>query len=828
MSKRSSSGSSIIGAIVVAALVVWVLSKIWVYLLLSGAVVLVGWVGWTLVRTFGLPSIAPRLTTAQTPRLAPPPEEQYRVLVPVDRKVFDEPRLAETSALKVFAAWAHPLAMAPADLSGLVRSLELRTRRIGRLSSEVAERHATWREIPGTGSAAPTGANVSLDSIDLWSASVETLRSTSRHIASCGKCSGEGHGSCGSCGGTTRAVCAGCNGAGKAYGIASNGSRRLMNCKECRGKKEVPCTACTKGQATCATCRGSGRLERWIEVEEKVRYDVQIEPDGEMTRAYRWGQDGVPATRDEIEADAKIVTEVVSATALTHDDIAKQVAPDWIAAHWQKLQPKLNPKEHIRKQSFWLLEVPSIELSYTLGSSPPTIISFEGLRMLAPPASLDKQFEARARKIRRIRPLLIGFAAAVPLAYLIRGAYFWNLWVAALALCMAAVLIAVDGFLRESTLGRPSTRRWSLAVAVGAALVCGLAIGTEPSARAAKRHIGAGNFERAKTELAALDTRQDGSYASLWADLRLAEMLKGNDLETVLRQAAQIPESLPQRAAANRHVFDVLSHHVLESLSAGKTEPAEAALTQVSATFQGTSDGRTYASQMAELRAQANDAKYDQCKTDICRLRSALDAMGAAATTARQQRVNECRGKLSDSMVFREQPNEPVQARLQRLRQAGTVAQAIEEQSGDNELITKARPISQWVREERGKTPILGSDRDVAAELLSGAPVTNPALLKTTLGHIAVYATIRDNRCTGLYLVGDEKDSRELNDAAHAGATAQILAQAFGRKVELPALPRRVGARPATIVRLNQAGTTVIARWRGSSLIELRIGESTP
>lgn len=828
MSKRSSFGSSIIGAIVVAALVVWVLSKIWVYLLLSGAAVLVGWVGWTLVRTFGIPSVVPRLAASQTPRLAPPPEEQYRVLVPVDPKVFDEPPLAEAAALQVFAAWAHPLPMAPADLSGVVRSLELRTRRIGRLSSEVAERNATWRETPYTGSAAPSESNASLDSIDLWSASIETLRSTSRHIASCGKCSGEGHSTCGTCGGTTRAVCGACNGAGKAYGIASNGSRRLMNCKECRGKKEVPCTACTKGQATCATCRGSGRLERWIEVEEKVRYDVQIEPDGEMTRAYRWGQDGVPATRDEIEADAKIVTEVVSAASLTDGEIAKHVAADWIAAHWQKIQPKLSQKEHIRKQSFWLLEVPSIELSYALGSSPPTIISFEGLRMLAPPASLDKQFEARARKLRRIRPLLIGVVAAVPLAYLIRGAYFWNIWVAALALCMVAVLVAIDGLLRESTLGRPSTRRWSLAVAAGAALVCGLAIGAEPSVRAAKRHISAGSFERAKMELTALDSRQDGAYASLWADLHLAETLSSNDLETVLRQATQIPEPLPQRAAANRHVFDVLNHHVHESLSSGKTEPAEAALAQVSSAFQGTAEGRTYSSQLAELTAQAKDANYLQCKTDICRLRSALDAMGAAPTAARQQRVTEIRGKLSDSMAFQEQPNEPVLSRLQRLRQVGAVAQTIEEQSGDNELLTKTRPISQWVREERGKTPILGSARDVAAELLGGAPITNSALLRTTLGHVAVYATIRDSRCSGLYLVGDEKGSRALNDAAHVGATAQVLAQAFGRKVGLPDPPQQVGARPTTIARWNQAGTTVIARWRESSLIELRIGEANP
>jgi hypothetical protein len=79
-----------------------------------------------------------------------------------------------------------------------------------------------------------------------------------------------------------------------------------MNCKVGKAKGELPCTSCTLGQVTCISCSGSGRLVRWLEAVETARVDIQIEPDGQMTRAFTWGRDGTPASRAEIEADAHI------------------------------------------------------------------------------------------------------------------------------------------------------------------------------------------------------------------------------------------------------------------------------------------------------------------------------------------------------------------------------------------------------------------------------------------------------------------------------------------------------------------------------------------
>ena len=232
--------------------------------------------------------------------------------------------------------------MAPRDPSAAVRSLELRFRQIGRLVSDVAERKVEWRETAYAGATPSSAPPISAETADPWAMPPEALRSASHHIANCDRCSSRGSVSCASCNGTTKAKCAECNGAGKMYGYASNGSRRLLNCKSCKGKGEIKCTACTKGQVQCPACHGSGRLERWLDVVETFRADVQIEPDGELTRAFTWGTDGTPSTRSEIETDAKIACEMSSPGLLSRADLARSVSQEWLNANWERLQPKVH------------------------------------------------------------------------------------------------------------------------------------------------------------------------------------------------------------------------------------------------------------------------------------------------------------------------------------------------------------------------------------------------------------------------------------------------------------------------------------------------------
>lgn len=828
MSKKSASGATVLGLLFLVGLVGWVLSLIWLYLLIGGAIALVGWLGWTLARTLRSSTASPHLVEAHTPRLAPVPQEQYQALLPVDPKAFDEPAQAEAAALKVFAAWTQQFPMAPPDPSSVVRSLELKVRCIGRLVSEVAERTATTRSVPSSASTKVTKPKVALDALDPWTMSAEALKSASYHVASCERCAGEGKSPCVTCNGTTRAPCTECKGAGKAYGYTANGAYRLLNCKGCRGKGDLKCTACTKGKAACSTCNETGRCEQWLEVTETVRYDVQVEPDGEMTRAFLWGTDGTPATRAEVEADAKIITELTTEGPLSHDEVARRVPADWLELNWQKLLPKLQPGERPKRQTFWLLEVPIIELAYALKGQQPSVISLEGRRMLTPPSSLDRQFSERAVTLRRARYALIAMALLVPIGYLLRDSYFWNGWLAGLTLSVAGVAVALYFFLRDVTLGRQDARRWALAAVASSVLMCGMAIGAEPSLRAAKRYIGSGQLEFAKQELQALGSRAEPEYAQARADFRLAELRQSKDVLTIASAVSQLPAGSPQRTAAERHLFETASRTVLQRLGEGKPDGAERALSEAAPTFKESADSKSYGAQLDELRAQIQDWTYGHCKTEECRWKAATQAAKLTMTPARQERVQAVRTQQVEALAFAERPEEPALLHLQRLRLLSARAKATEESAADEEVAAKAKKAAAWASAERGKTALYGADWETVAELLGVPAAAQAPISRAMVSDVAVYWQMRGARCGGLYLVGDSKEARVLNRGARARVTSQLLSQAFGHEVALPEPPSTNGGRSQALSKRSEGGVPIVARWHGSDLMELRIGDATP
>lgn len=830
MSRSSKVGINALGALLVAGLAAWILVQIGIYLLIGGALALLGWLGWTVMQRIHASKPHPQLVFAETPSLAPPPEEHYRVVLPVDVKVFDDKAQTEAAAMRVFAAWTRPLPLVPDHPEDLIRSLQLRTRRIGRLLSEVAEREGEWKEEPYSGTGATKDPALSLSDAIGSSTAVEEIRKTSRHVATCTHCRGDGKTVCGNCGGTTHGVCPECQGAGKAYGIAKNGSRRLMNCKSCHGGKDsVHCPRCADGTVRCANCTGSGRVERWIELKEKIRYDIQVEPDGEVTRAFRWGKDGTAAPRTEVEEDAKIVTELTAEGVLSHDALTGKVPSDWIAAHWKDIQPKLQDRETVRRQSLWLLEVPSIELSYGVTGKNPTVISLEGRRMLAPPSSLDRQLAPRAERIQRLRYVLFGLGVAIPLGYLTRGGYYWNIWLAGLLLCLALLGVAIDGFNRDVTIGSPRARKWAMPLAVIAILACGVAFTIEPSAWAAKRYIASGRFQEAELELKALDPHEDGPHRLLWADLRLARLLQSQDIQDAARDIGLLPTPSPQRAAADRHLFELTRNTVEGALAAKQPELADDALRQVSQTLQSSSDGKTYQSQLGELYARVAELRFGNCGQDLCRLQQAQTILEAAPTPARQQQLEGVKAKVLESLEFQERTDEPRLERLRRLRQLRGQAALIEKESGDESLAKKAQQVFRWTQAQRAIVALLGADRETIAELLESSTLGPGDAPSSQLAHVAAYTSLRGGRCTGLYLVGDEKGARTLNDTAHMRATEILLSQAFGRAVPLPEPPGSSSGRPPRTSRRLEAGVPIVARWSdGSALIELRIGDATP
>src|SRR6266545_6168427 len=320
----------------------------------------------------------PKLKPAVQPTRAPAPEQPFQALVPVETEAFSDDITAEAAALKVFGAWARKLPMAPRDPTKLVTSLQLRRRIVGRLVTDCEGRRLVWRQQPYAGREPVTGPPALPASLDPWTADRTAVHTISRHIASCNTCRGDGKVQCGTCDGAARVSCGACGGNGKVYGVTAAGHQRLLNCKSCRGRGDLKCEQCTRGRVPCASCHGQKRLEGWLDIEDSRREDVQVEPDGEVTRAFRWGQDGVAASRFEVEADARFEVEIVHDRALTPADIADHVPAGWIDENWTAIQPKLSVRERIRRQSLQVLEIPSVEISYGLQADALDSIELQG------------------------------------------------------------------------------------------------------------------------------------------------------------------------------------------------------------------------------------------------------------------------------------------------------------------------------------------------------------------------------------------------------------------------------------------------------------------
>ena len=781
-----------------------------------------------LARRVRATSHTPHPTPVAAPSSVPLPSDQFRPLLPIAPTVFDDPAKAKAAAIENFAAWARQLPMPPENPSDLVRSFELRAQYIGRLATKIVERKVVPRETPHRGALPVTGPRLALHTVDPWAYSPEELRSASLHVAACVHCTGAGNVPCRTCNGTMSAKCSGCNGAGKAYGYASNGSRRLMNCKQCGAKGELKCTACSEGEVACRTCRGSGRIEHWLEFTETDRSVLQVALDSKELRAFQWSAAGPQVSPAEIAADAKPLGEVTALGVLTEEKAAEIAPRAWLQTNWQELQPALRPGERIQGQTLWLFEIPSVRLSYAIADAPPTAISFEGRRMLAPPTSVDRQFEERAQKIRLARRALLVLGIGIPFAYLFRGFYFWNGWVGALTVCVAGAAVAGERFVREATLGRDGARRWAATVAATAILACGLAVGAEPSLRAAERHLSAGRLDAAREELTALGEPDKKSHAEAWAALHLAHALSSSDIGTVAQNTAHIPERFQQRASAEQRLYDLTNDAVLQNLSKKDLGAAQAVLAQAMPVLQGDAKGKPFGSNLAELSARLKDAEFTECATDSCRWRVAFEAARTGPSEAREQRLLATRAKIMDGLRPQPRSGEPALSWLQKLDGAASLAKALNETPGDEDLSTRVRATAKWTRDERQKIPLVGAERVVAAGLLGIPPDGDTVILSTVTSSIAVYCGMKGGRCAGVYLVGSAKGARVLNDPAHAAVTAELLSQVLGHPASLPSPPKPVGGKTPTMSRWRDGGVTLVARWQDSNLMELRIGDVKP
>ena len=255
--------------------------------------------------------------------------------------------------------------------------------------------------MPASSRSRITVPSVAITSVDAWNLDAMAVRRRSDHIAVCETCSGERKVQCGACDGTGADLCGTCGGRRKAYGYATDGSRRLLNCISCRGKGTIDCIHCRRGIASCATCDGEGRVQRWIELEAWERSPASVHPDW---IAHQLGWDSNPVN-DRMKRDGDMIADLEEPRRLTPGDIGT------IPAQWlDRLSSALQPGERIVRQRLRIMRIPSSTIRYRLAGDEDRV-TFTGRRLIVRTYGVSTAFERRAAKLRRIRWLVAAIAA---------------------------------------------------------------------------------------------------------------------------------------------------------------------------------------------------------------------------------------------------------------------------------------------------------------------------------------------------------------------------------------------------------------------------------
>jgi hypothetical protein len=625
--RRRSSSDALIGVLIAGAIAVAVAG---VYLLALGAVALVGWLAKVILQQTRARRSAPRLVTAAGPSLAPPPEESFHEIVSTDPRAFNHPEAAEAAAIRVFSAWVAMIPKAPKDPREVITGLQIRHRHIGRLTTHVEGRRVALRCVPYTGRQKVGDPRVDPASIDPWTPPAD-LREASRYLAPCKACGAKGRVDCPVCDGGGRMTCSECGGGGKYRGFAANGAERLLNCRRCRGRGDVACGACVRGRIDCHVCEKAKRVECWLDIDTVNRQDVQVEPDGAITRAFRWGQDGVVATDAEIQRDAAIVYGVRQNRQITYAEAAQGVPSAWLDQYGAAVQPKLEPGERIKAQTLLFLSVPSVEVSYAVGAEQ-TAVELHGLRLLCPPAISERLLQERSRSLNRVGIALAAVPALATLVYTFRGAYFHTGLMAGIVIATALCAALMYGAIWNATLGRRSARTWAAASIAPALLAVGLAIVAEPSEAAARSLICAGRLTDARLELEELGDTST-SRKKLWADLLLREAKAELTIDRAKQRSARIPSGTPQAAEAVRHLDRLLTKAATEAIDRGDLKTAAAWLADLSPAARGAADARSLAQRLTKAQGEVClTAKDWQC---------AVDASARAANEGAQNTAHE-------------------------------------------------------------------------------------------------------------------------------------------------------------------------------------------
>jgi hypothetical protein len=458
-------------------------------------------------------------------------------------------------ARAAFEQWALLQPGHPRDVQSLVHDVEQTEESVGLLTTDVQGRRVVWKSAPYAGKSRITFPAVALEAIDPWNVDAVAVRASSEHIAICDGCAGEGKIACKTCGSRGKTVCIACGGQRKMYGYAANGSRRLLNCQSCHGKGEVDCVQCRRGIATCGSCAGERRVQKWIELEWWRRSVAEEHP---KALARQFGFDAT-ASDAQVLRDAEIIADVDKPHRLTSADLGS-IPLKWV----EQLAPALHPGERVAKQRLRLGRIPTFTVRYRVGSDQDRI-AFAGRRLIAPAPQSANAFARRASKLRSLFALLCVIACVMLLLSLGRGMFFWSLPTFFSILTFGAMLGAIYGVVADWTSSRRHTGPWLIAAAICLAASTLLGFAALPRHTHVERLLAAGDFDAAESELNAF-----GSDAGPgdWAALHLARVRAATEVPAARDALAKIPNGLPQRAIAESVLDSLILRKVSDHIGA--------------------------------------------------------------------------------------------------------------------------------------------------------------------------------------------------------------------------------------------------------------------
>lgn len=733
-----------------------------------------------------------------------------------------DPGPAQVDARTAFRKWARSVLGAPRQLDAQITGIEERDEVIVRVATEVVRRDLTEGRAPSHRRARRSVAVVAPAAIDPFAHSLQELREATEHTDRCLGCGGGGVMPCPSCGGGGRQKCGGCGGSGQVLRHYKKSSR-YVRCTVCRGGGTVGCGGCgSTGTVTCQGCAGSGEQLVWWAYVERVRVLVRFAPESAILAAH-------PRLREERflgRGDLGAFTPFLTLEA------AGPIARASLSAEDAALRDQLAPVpdrqlERIRSQQFLRFGVLRRDVRYEMCGAEATVVLSGAQLVGATTGDAVAPIRRRLFAWGIVAVLLCLLAAWYGSALSGPTTYFeaTNRSIAVLLVLGAcAALVLTGGALRAL---RPGMRFWPIggldraagALFTASVLVCPIiAYVGRPRAEEAREAITAGDLTRAKMVIDALGAVRPAAEVNELADEmrlagaeRLPESERLAELDTVAGHGGSHAEEAKSRARALR------IRSIEAALDANNPGDALTLLDRWATALSG-------AEHVDELRARALDGKVPSCADDACRYVAARAAHEAHATPEREAAVQSTRSKLVAALAVDRLPAGELLARTRALRELSQVAAAARTAAGgDLDLAEKARATASWVAAERAKVPLIGVPSAVVDEILErsgGAGVGWPEL-----GGIAVHASVSSGRIKGLYVVGATKESRSLS--GKEGGLQRLLAQATGRP-EATLRARPSSGRTHETVRWVEGGTTVVARWNGSQLMELRIGDASP